>query len=157
MSSPQTEEKVPKKEPSTLKVVFNTIFYTLLVFITVSSFAIFVGPRLMGGGSLTILTGSMEPTISPGDLVVVLPYKDDSSPILGDIVTYHPNPDDPTLVTHRVEKIEIGVEGENEYITQGDANNTTDEPITKTQIVGKVRLIIPKLGYIPNFIQNIFR
>ncbi|MDR2564779.1 MAG: S26 family signal peptidase, partial [Bifidobacteriaceae bacterium] len=58
-------------------------------------------PAMNGGTALTVLSGSMQPTLKPGDVVVVFPVDGFEDIELGDVVTFMPNPDDPTLVTHR--------------------------------------------------------
>ena len=74
-----------------------------------------------------VQTGSMKDAINPGDMIIV---KSDSDIKLNDIVTYKQGEE---FITHRV------IEAYNEtYVTQGDANNVKDEPITKGQFVGKV-------------------
>ncbi|MUV86664.1 signal peptidase I [Natronomonas sp. CBA1123] len=98
-------------------------------------------------------TGSMEPTLEPGDGFVAIP-----SPVAGDIeegdviVFEAQNLQGGGLTTHRV----VG-ETESGYITRGDANPFTDQdgqepPVTEGQIVatawqvnGEV-VVIPGLG-----------
>lgn len=83
-----------------------------------------------------VMSGSMEPTIPTGSLVIVkkTPLHKVST---GDIITF---PQGPLLVTHRV----INVEPDH-VMTQGDNNNTADsEPVKK--ILGRVILHLPKVG-----------
>lgn len=107
---------------------------------------VLAGPKLVGGTTFTVLTGSMEPTHNPGDSVVVVPVEEGEVK-LGDVITFMPYPNDPTLVTHRVVKVGAGPDGA-VYTTQGDANNTADKPIASKQVVGKVLIGIPKFGYL---------
>jgi signal peptidase I len=92
-----------------------------------------------------ILTGSMEPTLSPGDVVIEL-SADRKNPKVGDIVTYVGRRIDGTTVgtfTHRV----IGFDEKNNLITQGDANPTPDtqHPV-KEDLVGVALFSIPMVG-----------
>lgn len=96
-----------------------------------------------GIGSAVVLSGSMEPDISVGDLLVV--SKRESYEV-GDVVVYQSGK---IAVTHRIVSI-----SENEVITRGDANNTEDEPITLEQIKGEVVLAIPYVGYVVNVIKT---
>lgn len=83
------------------------------------------------------MTGSMEPTIRAGELVVIsekLNYK------VGDIVTYRD--EDNFLVTHRIVE-KIG----NDVVTKGDNNNIVDNKITIENIVGKVVFHSKLLGF----------
>ena len=52
-------------------------------------------------------------------------------------------------VTHRI----ISISGD-EVITKGDANNAPDDPITMSQIKGKVLFAIPLLGYLVDLIKT---
>lgn len=84
-----------------------------------------------------IATGSMEPTLNVKDLIVVKITKDIS---VDDIVTYI---EEDNLITHRV----ISINGNN-ITTQGDANNSIDNNITKDAIIGKTIYVIKKGGLI---------
>lgn len=108
-------------------------------------------PALHGGKPLTILSGSMEPTFYPGDIAVV--YKADSfdQVKVGDVITFMPRPDDPTLVTHRLVSWTTDSEGVKMAVTQGDANNSADSPIYEKQLRAIYQYRIPKLGYVLNW------
>ena len=116
----------------------------LLLAILAVAVAVGVVPRVMGGQSLTVLTGSMQPTYSPGDVVVAVPQDNYA---IGDVVTFMPKPNDPTLVTHRIVGVQMGESG-TEYVTQGDANGAKDEPIQDKQIVGEVMYHVPYVGHV---------
>lgn len=104
-------------------------------------------PRLLGAVPLTVLSGSMEPVLSPGDLVVTQPVDADEIDI-GDVVTFQPVSDDPTLVTHRVVGVQLGGDGTTGFITRGDANGTDDDPIVAEQVVGRVIYSVPLVGHL---------
>jgi len=89
-----------------------------------------------------VATGSMEPAIRPGDLVLIAPA-DPSSLRLGDVVAYVGL--DGSLVVHRL----VGVSGSGGKIllyAKGDANKATDPPFTPDRLVGRVVLRLPYLG-----------
>lgn len=73
-----------------------------------------------------IATGSMEHELVAGDYIVV--EKTDNYKV-GDIITYR---EDGYYITHRINQMD-----ENMIITKGDANNSSDSPISKDKIVGK--------------------
>ena len=100
-------------------------------------------PLMFGYGNAVIITGSMEPEIMPGDIVIVHRQSDYE---VNDVVTYRGNN---TPITHRV--IEKTPDG---FITQGDANNTDDGLIEQNRIIGKVVRIIPKVGNAIMFFQS---
>src|SRR5574344_801821 len=92
-----------------------------------------------------VQTGSMAKTINVGDWVIV---KRTNEPELNDIVTYKKGND---FITHRIVEAYKGT-----YVTQGDANNTKDDPISQDQIVGKVVKILANFGTIKKTILNPF-
>ena len=94
-----------------------------------------------------IITGSMQPAISIGDVAVVhkLPQDKIRSEVdVGDIILF---PMDEIKVAHRV----IGmseIEGNYFYATKGDANHAPDSGWTsQNNVLGKVVLVVPKVGW----------
>lgn len=97
-----------------------------------------------------VQSGSMEPTIQTGALVVVRAQERYE---VNDIITFTTSGSNiPT--THRI--IEDGLrQGELVYNTKGDANNDTDpEPVKLSQILGRVLFSIPYLGYVLDFARQ---
>lgn len=92
-------------------------------------------PMPFGYGMAVVLSGSMEPTYSVNDLIVV---KEAKSYQEGDVVVFQDVYD---LVVHRIVAV-----SEAEVTTQGDANNTADEPIPLTAVKGKVIFSVPGIG-----------
>lgn len=95
----------------------------------------------------TVLTGSMRPEINPGDVIIVkkINIEDANS---GDIITFNKDED---VITHRV--IEVKDKG---ITTKGDNNNVLDSgQVTSTSLIGKVILIVPKIGYVFHPAYNI--
>ena len=88
--------------------------------------------NVFGYTYFVVATGSMSGTIEVNDVVIV---KLGENVEVNDIITYQGKQGE--FITHRVIK-KIG----NQIITQGDVNNTEDEPITKEDVVGTVKLII---------------
>ena len=115
--------------------------------------AAFAVPQLWGGQGLTVLSGSMEPAFGPGDVVAVRPLTPDAvcdTVALGDLITFLPYPDDPTLITHRVTAITVGdVDGwECRLTTQGDANSAADAPVLPLQVRATVVYAVPHVGWV---------
>jgi signal peptidase I len=71
----------------------------------------------------TVLSGSMRPTIHPGDLEI-LRSESTASVRVGQIVAFHP-PHESITVTHRVIALDRRASGV-WVVTKGDANNTKD-------------------------------
>ena len=100
-------------------------------------------PMPFGYGAAVVLSGSMEPTFSKDDLILV---KKTDNIAIGDIVVYQSNN---SLVVHRVVSIDDDV-----VITKGDANNIEDSSFDKSAIKGVVIGCIPGLGIIVNAIKT---
>lgn len=75
----------------------------------------------------TVLTGSMESELYPGDSIIVKKQKEYK---VGDIVTYK---EGDSYITHRITKIEG-----NKITTKGDANKYEDPEFDKKNILGKI-------------------
>jgi signal peptidase I len=102
-------------------------------------------PSAFGLKSLTVVSGSMEPTIETGSVVideVISPL--DAHP--GDIVTFQ-DPLRPRQLTHRLQKMRV--EGDTAYMTTlGDANDAPERWTVRTNgEIGRVVAHLPKLGY----------
>lgn len=99
---------------------------------------------------LSVLTGSMEPAIRTGDMVIVSRYSNEV-PQAGDIVTYWRDDQSRSLITHRVlQRLENG------YLqTKGDANQESDGGWTDpNRLVGKVVFTIPFAAYAQQLIKE---
>lgn len=106
---------------------------------------------LFGGyHSYLVQSGSMEPNILIGDVVIT-----HQQPVyyVGDAVTFN-SPETNRIVTHRIAEVKEGQV--KPFITKGDANREEDEAqIDNSDIIGKVIFVIPKLGWLINFSQSI--
>jgi signal peptidase I len=93
-----------------------------------------------------VQSGSMEPAIMTGDLIIIKP---DISYTQHQVVTF--NDRRKRVVTHRIVDIKHE-DGDFGFVTKGDANPAEDfEEIGINQIIGRVVLTIPKLGYLVSF------
>lgn len=114
-------------------------------------------PRLAGATPYAILTGSMQPKLPPGTLVVVRPV-DPRTIGVGDVVTYQLQSGRPTVVTHRVVAQGVRHDGELMFRTKGDANRVPDEKwVRAVQIRGRLWYAIPLLGYPVELISGVQR
>lgn len=105
-------------------------------------------PKALGAVPLTILSGSMAPTMPPGTLAVVRPV-DPTRATVGDVLTYQPRPDDPGLVTHRVVAVSRNAHGGVSLTLQGDANPDPDpRPVRPEQVRGAVVYAVPYFGWV---------
>lgn len=98
-----------------------------------------------------VKSGSMEPAIQTGSLVVVMPqeyYK------VKEVITFGEDNAREIPTTHRI----IGVRSEpggSFYITKGDANEEADPTEVATRdIIGKVMFHVPGAGYVLDFARQ---
>lgn len=100
-------------------------------------------PMPFGYGAAVVLSGSMEPALNVNDLILIRATDDCQ---VGDIVVYQGAS---SLIVHRV----IARDGET-IVTQGDANNTPDAPIRRSDLRGEVVARIPGLGAAVNALRT---
>lgn len=127
------------------------LFFILNLFLYVSSQ--WNSDRIPGMGNwrvLSVLTGSMSPTIEAGDMVIVNRYIG-KVPQTGDIVTYWKDDQSRSLITHRVV-----MRLENGYLqTKGDANHEADGGWTDpNRLVGQVVYTIPYAAALQQLIKE---
>lgn len=120
------------------KIIVNLIIFVLSIIAIIAIFGVvqinlqdkdYV--NIFGYSVLSTETGSMAPTIEKGDIVII---KIGDEIRENDIITYKKNN---VLITHRI----MNIDGDT-IIAKGDYNNTEDEPITKSQVIGKTVFIV---------------
>jgi signal peptidase len=134
--------------PRTLRIVARaclTFVVWMALGLGIGLIAIVTLPSVFGLKSLTVVSGSMEPTLGVGSVVideVISPL--DARP--GDIVTFK-DPLRPRQLTHRLQKVRV--EGDTAYMTTlGDANDAPERWTVETDgHIGRVVAHLPKLGY----------
>ena len=133
--------KILKKIPGIfLNIIMIVVFIIMLIagycFLQVNIFnKEYI--NVLGYSIFQIKTGSMEDKLKIGDIIIVDII--DSKDVLKEeeIISYT---EEGKIITHRIVEID-----ENSIITKGDANNTTDDPIERKQVIGKVVKIIPNV------------
>ena len=154
------KNKEVKQEPKrfNLKILGKIAYWMVIAFLIIVALGVvFSAFNIPGGYKLfTVQSGSMEPAIKVGNVVIIQPkenYKEE------DIITFKKenerNVVNPRMTTtHRV--IEIKQEDNKTlYTTKGDANNSADStPVDKDLVLGKVSLAIPFLGYPISFAKT---
>ena len=140
-----------------VSIALKLLFVAILVLVIAHS-----APQVIGAEeSYVVLSGSMEPALSTGDVVIV--YDADPTTIEeGDVITYSQSGEE-IPVTHRVVEV-LDEDGEElAFRTKGDANEDPDPvpvpasavigriPAVSLPLVGPVLLRIPYLGYLLRF------
>ena len=134
-----------KKLPKTLKNVLRLVLLSLVAAVIGASLyaanaaklAGNVIPMPFGVGAAVVLSGSMEPTLSVGDLLIV---KEQPGYEVGDIVVYQSGS---MPVVHRIVDV-----AEDTVTTRGDANNVDDAAFPAQAIKGEVIAVLPLVGYL---------
>ncbi|HEX4906446.1 MAG TPA: signal peptidase I [Acidimicrobiales bacterium] len=139
-------DEVPSERGRALRVL-TKVGAGLGILAVVLIMAVTVGPRFLPYQTYFVRSGSMEPTIHVGAMVVLT--KTDATKLeVGDIITFE-NPDKPgTLVTHRIVGVENGEAGRT-FTTKGDANGSADSWRVPAQGDGwKYAFNVPLIGYV---------
>lgn len=152
------------------EIIFKTIgnffsFLILSILIFLSSFFAFyivenVYARLTNTKPLVslyvIVSPSMVPTINVNDMIIDFGVNKDSDVKENDIITFYSNVINTGgyTITHRIKSINF-YNDEVRYITKGDNNSSVDVGFTTIdKIVGKVFLIIPRVGLVQSFLSS---
>ncbi len=135
-----------KKSSVVLKSIGNIFYYSVLsVLVLIVLLVVFSRTSWLGNYRLLVVqSGSMEPAIHTGAVVLVKPAKNYQ---VGEIVTYQPKLHRQQTITHRIQA-KKQINGRWAYITKGDANEDVDfSSVKPSQIVGKVMVNVPYVGY----------
>ena len=150
-----------------LKKLYKITEYLLIIFLAGIILITFIPTLPFSGGSklYTVLSGSMEPAIKVGSLILSKPVNTDELKE-GDVITFeHPEIDN-QFVTHRIYQIKeeektITIENEEKvqkikyFVTKGDANDREDgNKIYPNYIKGRYTYQVPYLGYVSEFVKS---
>lgn len=147
-----------KKRVQVLKKIITIIVYMLVIPLLIYNVSLIVQavvvpnktPSFLGIKTYTIISGSMEPEVKIGDIVIVKENQNEDLNI-GDIISYRQGQ---SVVTHRIVDI-YETEEEKIYKTKGDSNNVEDKlEIKDNMIEGKMIGKVPFLGKISTLLQG---
>ena len=141
--SPEVESAKPSRNYSGTKRAMTVSGYAIAIVLLSFSVLSFSG----AAKARIVLTGSMKPAISPGDIIITTPIAN-KAPKLGDVIAYQArrfNGQAVAVFSHRI----IGGDIKSGFVVKGDANKTPDnqKPVSK-DILGVVIFTIPFLGNI---------
>jgi signal peptidase I len=112
-------------------------------------------PNAFHSKSLTVMSGSMEPTIGVGDVIVAHQISPMDARV-GDIVTFRDPLEHDRLITHRVREIHV-LKDMVLFVTKGDANTSTEHwVVPESGTIGRVEFHVPRLGYFMVWIHSTF-
>jgi signal peptidase I len=127
--------------------VIRRFFVWCAIGVVVGLVALVTAPRAVGVTPFTVLTGSMQPALDPGDVVL----SQSRSPLEvrpGDVVTFHDPGRDGALVTHRVESMRRNGPTVS-FVTKGDANDVSERwSVPADGSIGRAVLNVPEVGHV---------
>ncbi len=125
----------------------TVVFLVLIALALVALLAPLAGYRMD-----VVQSGSMEPSIGVGDLVITSPASPSEIKV-GDVIAFR-SPEGGTLICHRV----VSINPQNGTMTtKGDANKGVDPfVVPDANIIGKIGANIPLLGYVIAFMKTPF-
>ena len=125
-----------------MRMFLKTLYYVVLASLGVIA-VLLVASLLPIPGNYkvkVVLSGSMEPTIKTGSIIVARPVSQYQK---GDIITFGKDTKKEVPVTHRIVSEKNGG-----FITRGDANDVIDTNLVQRKdIIGKVVFTAPYIGY----------
>ena len=142
-NSEQPESEKEKKPPKKWKKVVGWILTALLVLALIFAVILVVQvksskmPFIFGYATFYVVSGSMEPTIHVGEVILIERVNSPDELKKGDIITFHGKGGslEGKIVTHRI--VSDGVV-DGKITTCGDANyGIADEPITYDGVIGR--------------------
>jgi signal peptidase len=117
---------------------------TLTTTLLLTVLAVTVYWHTQGGAILAVQTGSMVPTFSRGDALVVRRIAP-ADLAIGDIVSYESALRPGTTVSHRIVYIDRKART---VTTRGDHLAQPDTPIAINAVRGRAFVLLPKFGYV---------
>lgn len=136
-----------------LKKIIAILITIMLSLILIYNVYTFVSIKILnkelvtvnGYAILEVVSGSMEPTISVGDYIII--DTKDKNYFVNNVVTF--KDENGAFVTHRIIKL-----NEQEMVTKGDNNDSKDDAMPVKNIVGKYVMRLNGLGRIINSLKN---
>lgn len=159
MDNKASEEQEKTKGYRAFSVIRTVVIYILSACIIIAAilFATDKSPQksMFGYRYYVVLTPSMEPELSVGDVVVVKLSNADEIAV-GDVITFNPSSETDAYLTHRVTQVLEDYQGTGVtcFRTKGDANEIEDSfLVDSSRLIGKEAFHIPGIGYIIRFVQ----
>ena len=150
----QGEKRFVKKIPSIIGIVVCALLTPVLIMNLTIVIKSYINPEkvpdFFGIKPFVVITGSMEPAVYGGDLVITKAI--DPSKLKADDIISFKNGN--SVITHRIVEL-TEKEGAPAFITQGDANNARDgDTVTYSQVEGIYLFKIDGLGNLAMFMQT---
>ena len=113
-------------------------------------------PQFFGYRIYVISTGSMEPALHVGDVILAKSFHNGDSLTPGEILTYEgAGETQGMLITHRLVSV-TGEAGSRTLILRGDANSLDDAPVAETRLVSRTVCRLRLFGAVFGLMQSSF-
>ena len=141
-----------------IKLIKNIICWTLIVVLVFTLVVFFMSringstPSVFGYSIFRVSSGSMEPELMVGDIILDKTVDNPEDLKVGDVITFKNNDYGDMLVTHKVIKAPYEENGKLMLQTKGIANEVEDKPICVDNVKG---IMICKVDYLDT-VYNVF-
>jgi signal peptidase I len=125
----------------TLRFVGGVVGRTML-WLACAGLAVTLLPMLLGWRPFVVKSGSMEPRIGVGDVVLAAPNHNPKT-LLNHVAVFADPAMPGAFKSHRI----VGVNPSGQLVTKGDANPTADPlPVPMHDVIGLGRVLVPRVG-----------
>ncbi|HCI59633.1 MAG TPA: signal peptidase I [Ruminococcus sp.] len=141
-----------------IKLIKNIICWTLIVVLVFTLVVFFTAringstPSVFGYSIFRVSSGSMEPELMVGDIILDKTVDNPEDLKVGDVITFKSSDYGDLLVTHKVIKAPYEENGKLMLQTKGIANEVEDKPISVDNVKG---IMICKVDYLDT-VYNVF-
>ena len=141
-----------------IKLIKNIICWTLIAVLVFTLVVFFMSringstPSVFGYSIFRVSSGSMEPELMVGDIILDKTVDNPEDLKVGDVITFKSSDYGDLLVTHKVIKAPYEENGKLMLQTKGIANEVEDKPISTDNVKG---IMICKVDYLDT-VYNIF-
>lgn len=141
-----------------IKLIKNLICWTLIAVLVFTLVVFFMSringstPSVFGYSIFRVSSGSMEPELMVGDIILDKTVDNPEDLKVGDVITFKSSDYGDLLVTHKVIKAPYEENGKLMLQTKGIANEVEDKPISVDNVKG---IMICKVDYLDT-VYNVF-
>ena len=142
----------------TINIIKNIICWSLVVILVFTMVVFFTAringstPSVFGYSIFRVSSGSMEPELKVGDIILDKVVENPEALKVGDVITFKSDDYGDMLVTHKVIKAPYEENGKLMLQTKGVANDIADNPISVDEVKG---IMICKVDYLDT-VYNVF-
>lgn len=142
----------------TINLIKNIICWMLVVILAFTMVVFFIAringstPSVFGYSIYRVSSGSMEPELMVGDVILDKTVDNPEDLKVGDVITFRSDDYGDMLITHKIIKAPYEENGKLMLQTKGIANEVEDKPISADNVKG---IMVCKVDYLDT-VYNIF-